>query len=282
MTVSIAPFSGFCFGVERALELVRKACSSTCSSKRRVVTFGPIIHNPQVVAALEKEGVKELSDIDDVRREDTVVIRTHGVEKSVAEALFERAGKVVDATCPFVSKTHQLAEKLSEGCSLVVVGDAGHPEVKGTVSHAAGEHFIAATPEEAAELPYRDAYGVLAQTTLNKMLFERVIDVIKERCRVLTAKNTICVATDKRQRAALKLAREVDIMLVLGGRNSANTARLCELCRKVCPRSYHVETQDDISDDCLTAERVGITAGASTPVEFVNEVKENILRKKNG
>jgi 4-hydroxy-3-methylbut-2-enyl diphosphate reductase len=122
----------------------------------------------------------------------------------------------------------------------------------------------------------------LAQTTQTEGLFEQVLSVLRERCRTLTAQNTICDATHKRQKAALALAAKADIMLVVGGRNSANTSRLCELCRTVCPRSCHIETEDDIPDDLLAAEHVGITAGASTPIEFVNKVRDNILRKKNG
>ncbi|MDR2400929.1 MAG: 4-hydroxy-3-methylbut-2-enyl diphosphate reductase [Deferribacteraceae bacterium] len=275
--VTVAAFSGFCFGVERALELVR----GVCAEEKRVATFGPIIHNPQVVAALEKEGVRELSAAYEAGKSDTLIIRTHGVEKKAAADLRKRAGKVIDATCPFVAKTHRLAKKLSQHSTLVIVGDAEHPEVRGTVSNAAdGEYFIVSTPQEAAALPYRDAYGVLAQTTQNEEIFEQVLAVLKNRCRLLTAENTICDATHKRQKAALNLAEKVDVMLVVGGKNSANTSRLCSLCRSVCPRSYHIESEDDIEDVFLDAENIGITAGASTPIEFVNKVRDYILKRK--
>jgi 4-hydroxy-3-methylbut-2-enyl diphosphate reductase len=278
--VTVSAYSGFCFGVRRALDLVRRACAAG----KHTAAFGPIIHNPQVVSALEKEGVRQLSSPDEVKKNDTLIIRTHGVEKDVAVDLKRRAGEVVDATCPFVAKTHRLAKKLSEYSPLVVVGDAEHPEVRATVSNAKGEYFIVSSLEEAVELPYRDAYGVLAQTTQSETLFEQVLAAVKGRCRSMTAENTICGATHKRVKAALDLAKKSDVMLVLGGKNSANTSRLCKLCRAYCPRSYHIETEGDINADCFAAGNIGITAGASTPIEFVNRVKDYIIlkRKNNG
>ncbi|MDR2104995.1 MAG: 4-hydroxy-3-methylbut-2-enyl diphosphate reductase [Deferribacteraceae bacterium] len=275
--VTVSEHSGFCFGVRRALELVKKACDAG----KQVAAFGPIIHNPQVVSALEKQGVRQLSLPEEVQQDDTLIIRTHGVEVEIAADLKRRAGEVVDATCPFVAKTHRLAKKLSEHSSLVVVGDAEHPEVRAAVSNARGEYFIVSSIDEARYLPYRDSYGVIAQTTQSETLFEQVLDALKTRCRLLRAENTICSATHKRVKAAVELAKKVDVMLVVGGNNSANTARLRCLCTAYCPKSYHIETEDGISADCFEAENIGITAGASTPIEHVNRVRDYILKRKN-
>lgn len=274
MEVIIADYSGFCFGVERAIDIVEKS-----SKDGKVATFGPIIHNPQVVNSLEKRGVTVVKDIDSISSDTNIVIRSHGVEKSVKKDIEEKSSKVTDATCPFVLKAHEQAELLSKECDAVVIlGEINHPEVKGIVSYTTKESFVISSIKEAEELPFRKKYGFLAQTTQNNEIFLKISDIIKNRCNEIVVKNTICSATEKRQNATIELAKKVEVMVVVGGKNSANTTRLYHLSKEICENTYHVETPEELSKDIFNGVSiVGITAGASTPKDFVYQVREYIL-----
>lgn len=279
MEIFIADFSGFCFGVERALKIV----DEEASLGGHVVTLGPIIHNPQVVAALERKGVKAVNTAEETNRDTSVIIRSHGVEKNVLKTLSSTAGKVIDATCPFVLKAQKAAENLSDECDAVVIlGESHHPEVQSIISYTSGEYFVIASIEEAEKLPYRKKYGFLAQTTQNNEIFLKISDIIKNRCEKLTLVKTICSATDKRQKASVELAAKVQLMIVIGGKNSANTTRLYHLCKEICPETLHIETAAELSKDIFQdVSKVGITAGASTPGNLVQEVREYISRSSN-
>lgn len=274
MQVIIAHHAGFCFGVERAIDIVKKATDENSN----VVTFGPIIHNPQVVSDLESKGISTIKSLDDVGKDMSVVIRSHGIEKQEAVYLSENAGKVIDAACPFVQKAQKAAGELSKKCDyIIILGEQEHPEVKGIVSYIDIDYKIIDKAEEIDSLPYKKTYGLLAQTTQNKDVFLQVEKALKSKCDELIVAKTICSATEHRQSAAIEVASKVEVMIVVGGKNSANTTRLYHLCKEICPKTYHVETEAELSADMFTGvEKVGLTAGASTPKYLLEKVREYI------
>lgn len=274
--IIIADFSGFCFGVERAINIVE----TEANKGGKAVTFGPIIHNPQVVEALEKKGVKPINSLEETVDADSVIIRSHGVEKSTLELISKKVSRVIDATCPFVLKAQRAAEDLSAKCdSVVIFGEELHPEVQSIISYTTGEYFVVTELEEAKKLPFRKKYGFLAQTTQNNEIFLKISDIIKYKCDSLVIVKTICNATNRRQKASALLAAKVDVMVVIGGKNSANTTRLYQLCKEICPQTFHIETVKELPTNVFRqVSRIGLTAGASTPGYLVQEVREYILR----
>jgi len=269
MRVEVARHAGVCYGVERALKLAEEAAASGIE----VHTLGPLIHNPQAVDALRERGVEVAGCLDEVG-DGTLVIRSHGVDPAIIEGARDKGLDVIDATCPHVSKAHEAAARLAaEGYSVIVVGEADHPEVEGIVAHAGGTALVVQSAEELPEhLPSR-RIGVVVQTTQSLARLQAVTDALVSRVSELRVFNTICSATGKRQRAAEDLAREVDVMVIVGGHNSGNTTRLAEICRAVNPRVYHVETAAELDPAWFAgAEVVGVTAGASTPDEQMRGV----------
>lgn len=274
MVILMADYAGFCFGVERAIDIAEKTAVESDS----VVTLGPIIHNPQVVENLERKGVHVIKDVSGVQADNTVVVRSHGITKETYAQLQNRNVSTVDATCPFVTKVQRAAEQLSnEGNTVVVVGEADHAEVIGIVSFIPGEYFIVSTPEEAEQLPKRPRIGLVAQTTQQGETFRSVQKILATKTDTLTVVNTICNATTHRQQAARDIAGRADVMIVIGGKNSANTKQLFDICAELCGRSYHIETKEELSPSMFQgANTVGITAGASTPKYLMQEVREYI------
>lgn len=274
MRIILASHAGYCYGVQRALTMARNAVS-TC--KEPISTLGPIIHNPQVVKRLADEGIHPAAAVEDIT-EGTAIVRSHGVPPDVARSLRERGVDVIDATCPFVGKAQRCAAALaSEGYQVVIVGEPEHPEVEGILGYAAGAGKAGVVVvESAADLPKwrrRSKVGVVVQTTQQVDRLREVVDALLPKVGELKVCNTICNATSERQRAALKLAVKVDVMMVVGGKNSGNTRRLAELCRAQNPRTYHVETAADLDCEWFSgAESVGVTAGASTPDWVLAEV----------
>jgi 4-hydroxy-3-methylbut-2-enyl diphosphate reductase len=269
MRVEVARYAGVCYGVERALQLAEEAASSG----GEVHTLGPLIHNPQAVDALRAKGVEVAGSLDEVTS-GTLVIRSHGVAPEIIEEADARGLDVVDATCPHVSKAHEAAAELRDaGFSVVIVGEADHPEVEGIMAHAGGEALVVGSAEELpARLPGKRV-GVVVQTTQSEARLREVVDALLPRVRVLTVHNTICAATSKRQESAERLAGDVDVVVVVGGHNSGNTTRLVEICSAVNPRTHHVETADDLDAAWFSgAASVGVTAGASTPDEQMQGV----------
>jgi 4-hydroxy-3-methylbut-2-en-1-yl diphosphate reductase len=269
MRVEVAKHAGICYGVERALRLAELASRSGSD----VHTLGPLIHNPQAVAALREKGVEAAKTLDDVDG-GTLVIRSHGVEPAIIEEALFRGLDVVDATCPHVSKAHEAAEELLRGGYIVViVGEADHPEVEGILAHAGGRAVVVSS---ASELPERFGgrrIGIVVQTTQSLKRLSEVVEAILPHASELRVFNTICSATSKRQQAAEELAETVDVMVVVGGHNSGNTTRLVQICAEVNPHVYHVETPDDLDPAWFDgATRVGVTAGASTPDEQMQAV----------
>jgi 4-hydroxy-3-methylbut-2-enyl diphosphate reductase len=266
--VVVARHAGVCYGVERALRLAGEAAASGGP----VASLGPLIHNPQAVAALEKQGVAVASSLDEIPG-GTVVIRSHGVDPAVITDAESRGLAVVDATCPFVRAAHTCAADLhASGYTVVIVGESDHPEVEGILAHAGGQAHIV---QRAADLPARMGrrVGVVVQTTQPPALLQEVVSALLPRVSELRVCNTICSATAQRQTAAAELADSVDVIVVVGGHNSGNTKRLTEICAERNPRTHHVETADELEDSWFDgAEVVGITAGASTPDEQIRGV----------
>ncbi len=279
MEIIIADHAGFCFGVERAVGLVEE----TSRKHTEVYTLGPIIHNPQIVRKFAEQGVGVCEDTEKFNSENTVVIRSHGVPKHIYGDLNEKSVNIVDATCPFVKKAQNSAQKLGQGgASVVVYGENNHPEVKSIVSFIDSEYFIVSGPDEAQALPFREKYALIAQTTQNSESFDKIAEILKTKCSGLTVSNTICNATNLRQVSAISLAGQVDTMLVIGGKNSGNTRRLFEICKEICPNTLHIETKDELKKEMFTnCRKVGITAGASTPGYLVDEVIEFLKEVTN-
>lgn len=269
MRVEVARYAGVCYGVERALKLAEEAARSGVA----VHTLGPLIHNPQAVDALRMKGVEVAGCVDEVD-DGTVVIRSHGVDPAIIEEAKDKGLDVIDATCPHVSKAHEAARDLrAEGYTVVIVGEADHPEVVGIMAHAGGEALVVGSADELPEtLPSRKV-GVVVQTTQAVARLTEVVDALVPQVRELRVVNTICSATGKRQRSAEELAESVNVIVVVGGRNSGNTTRLVEICRAVNPRVFHVETADELLPEWFEgASVVGVTAGASTPDEQIKGV----------
>lgn len=271
--IRIAEEAGACYGVERALEMVESAAEENAGA---VHTLGPLIHNPRVIAELAEKGVDAVGSPEEAAG-DTLLLRTHGTVPEEEARARDLCSRVLDATCPFVKKVHQAAERLSrEGYQVVVVGEAGHPEVEATLPHAPGA-VVVGSAEEAAALPHVRKMGVVVQTTARRALLAEVVSEllgVAEEVRVI---NTICEATAGHQAAADALAREADVMVVIGGRISANTTRLAEISAARCPRTHHVEGADELCAEWFEgASVIGITAGASTPASQIEAVRERI------
>ena len=280
MKVILAKRAGFCFGVKRATQMAFEAAGKD----NKTYTLGPIIHSPQVVSKLEEMGVKVLKNLDSMDK-GTIIIRSHGVASDELAEAVQKSLEIVDATCPFVKKAQEHVKSLSEsGYSVVVVGDADHPEVQGIVSYGGDKVFVVGSGDEVSGLPKMNKIGIVAQTTQS---FENLKNVVSEcllRGGEIRVFNTICDATAVRQEEAKELACQVDCMLVVGGFNSANTRRLAEVCAEIQPRTYHIETVGEIDSSWFDGvERVGVTAGASTPKWIIDEVVALIesLNKSN-
>lgn len=272
--IVVAKHAGACYGVERALKLAR-ACAQ--DSAGAVHTLGPLIHNPIVVRDLEHSGVQLAETLDDAES-GTLIIRTHGVVPQVIEEASSRGLTVLDATCPYVKKVHEAAAKLvSEGYQLLVIGEAGHPEVEGILGHAGAPAFVVSNASELDDLELSRKVGVVVQTTQTAARLSEVVAALAPRVKELCVVNTICKATGERQRAAAELAEASECMIVVGGKNSGNTRRLAEICSSLCTRTHHIESEDELEAAWFEGvSSVGITAGASTPQEHIERVKARI------
>ena len=279
MEILLAKSAGFCFGVKRATQMAFEASAE----HEQICSLGPIIHSPQVVQKLAEKGVAVVDQVGEIP-EGAVIIRSHGVTADEMQAILDRDLSVVDATCPFVKKAQEYAARLAaEGYTVVVIGEADHPEVQGIVSYAkAAKVQVVANAVEADKLPRLGRVGIVAQTTQSFENLRQVADICLEKCQELHVFNTICDATTVRQNEAQAIARQVDVMLVIGGYNSANTSRLAQLCREIQPASHHLETADDVRRDWFVGTgRVGIAAGASTPRWLIDEVVSRVVELTN-
>ncbi|MCH4166261.1 MAG: bifunctional 4-hydroxy-3-methylbut-2-enyl diphosphate reductase/30S ribosomal protein S1 [Megasphaera sp.] len=267
MNVKIADACGFCYGVRRAVDMALAAEKGTH-------TLGPIIHNPQVVSRLSDQGITPVDSLDEVPDGAAILIRSHGVGPLVYQEAEKKNLKIIDATCPHVKKAQQDAKKIVEdGKKLVIIGEKSHPEVISISQWGVNRAIILDREKEAEKIPFSDCLGVVVQTTFNQEQFKRIAAILKTRTRQLDVHMTICTATQQRQNAAVALARQSDAMIVIGGKNSANTGRLAEVCRQQgCP-TYHVETAAELETSRFCGmKNIGITAGASTPDWIIQEV----------
>jgi (E)-4-hydroxy-3-methyl-but-2-enyl pyrophosphate reductase len=271
MQVLLAEEYGFCFGVERAVEMVEEALSEGAT----VRTLGPLIHNTQEIQRLEAEGVATINTPAEVEEGVTAVIRAHGVTPEVQRELEARATKVVDATCPFVTKVQKLAERAAaEGRDVVVVGNPDHPEMIGVRGYAPQNAHVVRDASEVASLPPLHAPLVVSQTTLKLSTFLEAAEAVRAKAdREPQVVNTICSATRDRQDAARELAGGVEVFYIIGGKHSSNSIKLLSVCKEQCPQSFLIETPDEINPENLRGvERVGVTAGASTPNWLIEQV----------
>ena len=276
MKVILADYLGFCYGVKRAIKIARENASAEAGTS---CTLGPIIHNPQMVERLEEEGVGTVDTLEDMER-GTIIIRSHGVGPQVYEAAEQRGLNLVDATCPHVRKA-QLASKalVDEGYKVVIIGEKEHPEVRSIFEWSDHTAVIVETEEEADALDPCPKLGIVSQTTFSGRRFKEIVMKLLDKSREIKIERTICTATDQRQAAAMDLASEVDLMLVIGGRNSANTTRLAQLCAEKC-KTYHIETAAELQPQWFDKiEKIGITAGASTPDWIIEEVYKQCQKK---
>ncbi|MCI8662869.1 MAG: 4-hydroxy-3-methylbut-2-enyl diphosphate reductase [Hungatella sp.] len=283
MEVIVAKTAGFCFGVRRAVEQVYEQIDH---GKRPVYTLGPIIHNEEVVRDLEEKGVTVLENEDALEKvlEGTVIIRSHGVGKAVYEKAKKQGLCMVDATCPFVKKIHRIVEERSrEGYRVIIAGDETHPEVEGIRGWGDEKTLVVKNEKDIENLP--DLTGeklcIVSQTTFNYNKFKELVEKFSEKGYDIFVLNTICNATQERQVEAERIASQVDAMIVIGGKNSSNTRKLYEICRKECKNTYYIQTLGDFDPESVSSVRsVGITAGASTPKNIIEEVHTNVRVKR--
>lgn len=281
MKVELAKTAGFCFGVKRAVETVYEQVREHAGEK--IYTFGPIIHNEEVIRDMGRQGVTVLNTLEELQnlREGTVIIRSHGVPRSVCEMLEEKDIRYVDATCPFVKKIHKIVEKESGlGSYIIIIGNGSHPEVEGIRGWAGKDVSVIQTEEEAASFSLADEKQrvcIVSQTTYNYNKFKELVEIISEKGYNITVLNTICSATKERQEEARNIAERVEAMIVIGDKRSSNTQKLFEICRNACADTYYIQTLDDLDMNQLrSVETVGITAGASTPKNIIEEVQKNV------
>jgi 4-hydroxy-3-methylbut-2-enyl diphosphate reductase len=276
MKLLVAKSSGFCFGVKRAMDIALEAAKKY---PKPLYTLGPLIHNPQAVDFISQLGI-EVRDRVDAIAKGTVIFRSHGVSQEDFLAARKKRLRILDATCPIVKQAQLHAQYLDRhGYAVLIVGDPEHPEVEAIRSYLGEDVTVVESVQAVKRLgPWRKL-GVIAQTTQSQSLFKEVVAFGMERAKEVRVYNTICQATTIRQREAIEMARKVECMIVVGGHNSGNTQRLSAICKEIQPRTYHIETARELKRRWFTnREKVGLTAGASTPPWIIQEVEEGILR----
>ena len=279
LEIITADEAGFCFGVKRAIDIVRDAVADT---DKKVYTLGPLIHNPQVVEELSKKGVNLAESIDDIKEDGILIIRTHGVEPKILKKAQQKGLDIIDATCPFVKNAHKYAKKLVEtDYQTFIFGDKNHPEVLGIYGYTVDRGYIIENVEDLKNITLKDKVGIVAQTTKSYEEYFKVTNYLLPKVKELKVFNTICNTTGNRQAAAKRLAKKVDVMFVIGGHNSANTQRLAEISANTNTPTFHIETVDEINwDKIKNINKIGITAGASTPDWIIKEVLEIMSEEK--
>ncbi|GAA0792986.1 4-hydroxy-3-methylbut-2-enyl diphosphate reductase [Faecalicatena orotica] len=282
MEIIRAKTAGFCFGVRRAVETVYKQLEKNGGENTGIYTFGPIIHNEEVVKDMEKKGVRVLRTEEELKQleKGTVIIRSHGVAEQVYREMEANGLEIIDATCPFVKKIHNIVKKESgEGKHIVIIGNPDHPEVEGIRGWAGADVTVVQTPEEAEKFSAGEGKKVciVSQTTFNYNKFKELVEILSKKSYDVSVLNTICNATKERQTEARSIAEEVDAMIVIGDKHSSNTQKLFEICQNACKDTYYIQTLDDLDLNQLgSVETVGITAGASTPNNIIEEVQNNV------
>lgn len=280
MKILIAKSSGFCFGVKRAMEMALEAAKKY---PKDLYTLGPLIHNPQAVEYLEGLGIKVKNRVKDISK-GTVILRSHGVPLEELKQAKEKKIRIIDATCPIVKRAQFYAKFLHRhGYSLLIVGEAHHPEVEAIRSYQNGWVEVVEHVETLKKLGPWDKLGIIAQTTQSFNLFKEVVATCLEKTREIRVFNTICHATTLRQKESVEIAKKVDCMIVVGGYNSGNTLRLASICKEVQPNTHHVEIAKELRPKWfLGKDQVGLTAGASTPPWIIQAVEQKIRSLKKG
>ncbi len=276
MEVLLADEYGFCFGVERAVEMVEEAVDE---GVRPIRSLGPLIHNAQEMERLGEKGVSTIDSPEEAGGDTIAVIRAHGVTPQVQRELEGRAAKVIDATCPFVTRVQHLAERAAkQGRDVIVAGNPDHPEMIGVVGYAPNNTYVVRDANEVASLPNLRSPLVVSQTTIKLKTFLEVAEAVRQKADAEPqVVNTICSATRDRQDAARALAGEVDAFYVIGGRHSSNSVKLLAVCQEQCAKSFLIETPAEINpDDLVGVGRVGVTAGASTPDWLIDQVVQRL------
>ncbi|MCI8527911.1 MAG: 4-hydroxy-3-methylbut-2-enyl diphosphate reductase [Lachnospiraceae bacterium] len=283
MEVRLAEYSGFCFGVKRAVDTVNEQIKNG----KNIYTYGPIVHNEEVVKELSCKGVRVIESREELLQlssetmsQASVIIRAHGVPEEIYHILEEKNLECIDATCPFVARIQKKVEQESTaGCHIVIVGNAGHPEVEGIIGWCKGPVTVLGDIAEAEQfqLSEEKKICIVAQTTFNYKKFYNIVEILEKKGYNSTVANTICNATEERQRSARELAAKADVMIVIGGKHSSNTRKLYEICSEECANTYFIQTLDDLHLELPKAVRlVGITAGASTPNKLIEEVQNYV------
>ena len=277
MEIRLASSYGFCFGVKRAIEIAEE--------HQGAVTYGPLIHNKDEINRLKTGfNIGLAQNLNDIQADDAVVIRTHGIPKKELEALKAQDNKVIDATCPYVTTPQHIVEKMSkEGYSIVIFGDKDHPEIKGVVSYAEdlNDAFIVLSPEELESLSLKSKVAVVSQTTKKPEDFAKIVAALMGTRKEIRVFNTICNATFENQDAAADLAKEADVMIIIGGKHSSNTKQLHSICKRDCAYSYLIENETELEDIWFEGKTLcGISAGASTPDWIVQNVINSIQEMK--
>ncbi len=281
--LTVSKSAGFCFGVNRAVQMVYKALEEG----KPVATLGPIIHNTDVVNDMISRGARIIDDVSELREGEYVVIRSHGVGRAVYEEIARRGNPVIDATCPFVARIHKIAaEQTEQGRFILIAGDENHPEVQGIVGHCDENYFVFRDEfvlKDFFEKNSEKKLAIISQTTYNNIIWEKCLKVLPKDHPNIVVYDTICTATEQRQSDTAALAAASDLMIVIGGRHSSNTVKLYDICKSYC-RAYHIENADELDTlDLTNADKIGITAGASTPAHIIKEVvttMEEILNRE--
>ena len=280
MEVIKAKSAGFCFGVKKAMETVYQQIEE--NANKPIYTFGPLIHNEEVVKELKSKGVEVVDSVEELKalKDGIVIIRSHGVSKDIYKIMEDNGITCVDATCPFVKRIHKIVDKESAlGKKIIVIGNDGHPEVEGIKGWSNTPAVVIEKEEEALEFSCKldEKICIVSQTTFNYNKFKELVEIFQKKGYDISVVNTICNATEERQTEARKIAAEADVMIVIGGTHSSNTRKLYEICKNECGNTHFIQTLDDLNLELPKSVRlVGITAGASTPNNIIEEVQNYV------
>ncbi|MCI5629654.1 MAG: 4-hydroxy-3-methylbut-2-enyl diphosphate reductase [Clostridium sp.] len=273
MEVRIADNAGFCFGVKRAMKMAWDELEN--KSENNIYSLGPLIHNKQAVDRYKEKGLVEMDNLESIPSESKLIIRSHGVAEKVYTESKAKNMEIVDTTCPFVKKIHDIVKDFSDrGYKIIIVGNPNHPEIIGINGWCNNEAIVINKLEEIDDITFdpTQIYCVVSQTTANLESFDKIVQKLKTKINNLTVKNTICFATKERQISAIDLAREVDCMVVIGGKHSSNTQKLVNICKDLVP-TFSIETKEELEKEKFAGFKVaGVTAGASTPDWIIEEV----------
>lgn len=278
MKVIVADHSGFCFGVERAIKITFDKLNDSIN-KKSIYTLGPLIHNQQVVDELHNAGVKVINDLNNLKDNSIIIIRSHGISRDIYDLANEKDIHIIDATCPFVRKIQDIVKKYkAKGYTIVIIGNSDHPEVIGINGWCNNQAYIVKTKDDIEKIPFVQKLCIVVQTTMPTNLYYEFSDIIEKKAEQVIKFNTICSATMDRQESARNLAKNVDAVIVIGGYHSSNTQKLVDICKNEKPNStFHIEIAKELPIDILkNYEVIGITAGASTPKWIIDEVVKKL------